>query len=177
MVSEVDLVTVGQIERPFGVRGEVKVRSLTDVPGRFEALTRVNLVARNGMTIETSVTHVRPARKGFIVALADVTTPEAAAHWRGGFIQAPRGIVPPLPAGAYYACDLVGLAVRTDRGQSLGVLEQVWELPGHHVFVVRHGVEEVLIPAAKEWVPAVDLERRVMTVHMMDTAGEGHAAV
>jgi 16S rRNA processing protein RimM len=177
MVGEVGLVTVGQIERPFGVRGEVKVRSLTDVPGRFEALARVNLVARSGMTIETNVIHVRRVGRGFIMGLADVTTPEAAEPWRGGFIQAPRGIVPPLPAGTYYACDLIGLAVQTDQEQPLGVLEQVWELPGHHVFVVRHGAEEVLIPAAKEWVPAVDLERRVMTVHVMDTSGEGHAAV
>ncbi len=172
MVSTLDLVTVGQIERPFGVKGEVKVRSLSDVPGRLEALRRVSLVARNGMTIETSVTHVRCTGTGFIVGLADVTTPEAAVAWRGGFIQVPRGVVPALPDGNYYACDLIGLAVRTDEGRPIGVLEQVWELPGNQVFVVRQGANELLIPAAKEWVSAVDLERGVMTVHLLDGGGE-----
>ena len=51
MVSQLDVVTVGQIERPFGVKGEVKVRSLSDVPGRLEALTRVSLVAKGGRVL------------------------------------------------------------------------------------------------------------------------------
>ncbi len=168
MVSELDVVTVAQIERPFGVKGDVRVRSLSDVPGRLETLTRVSLVARNGTTIETSVTHVRRAGSGFILGLANVTTPEAAEPWRGGFIQVPRGTVPALPEENYYACDLVGLAVRTDEGQPIGVLEQIWELPGHHVFVVCQGEKETLIPAAKQWVSAVDLEHRVMTVHTIE---------
>jgi 16S rRNA processing protein RimM len=172
MVGEFDVVTVGQIERPFGVKGEVKVRSLSDVPGRLEALTRVSLVAKSGMTIETNVTHIRRAGSGFIVGLTDVTTPEAAEPWRGGFIQVPRGPVPALPDGNYYACDLIGLAVRTEEGQLIGVLEQIWDLPGHHVFVVRQGGKEVLIPAAKQWVSAVDLEQRVMTVRVIDGGGE-----
>lgn len=172
MVSQLETVTVGQIERPFGVKGEVKVRSLSDVPGRFEALTHVCLVAKGGKTMETRVTHVRRTGTGFIVGLAGLTTPEDAGLWRGGLIQVPRGTVPALPDGHYYECDLVGLAVQTEQGQPIGVLEQIWELPGNHIFVVRQGVKETLIPAAKELVAAVDLERRVMTVRMIEGLGE-----
>jgi 16S rRNA processing protein RimM len=168
MVSDLDTVTVGQIERPFGVRGEVKVRSLSDVPGRFEALACVTLVAKNGRTMETSVTHVRRAGTGFIVGLAGITTPEDAGLWRGGLIQVSRGTVPALPAGQYYECDLVGLGVQTEQGQPIGVLEEIWEVPGNHVFVVRQGAKETLIPAAKEWVTAVDCEHRLMTVRLID---------
>ncbi len=172
MVSAPDTVTVGLIERSFGVKGEVKVRSLSDVPGRFETLTRVSLVAKSGKTLETSVTHVRRTGTGFIVGLAGLTSPEDAGLWRGALIQVPRGTVPALPDGQYYECDLVGLAVQTERGQPIGVLEQIWELPGNPVFVIRQGAKEILIPAAKELVAAVDLERRVMTVRMIDGLGE-----
>lgn len=172
MVGQLDTVTVGQIERPFGVKGEVKVRSLSDVPGRFETLTHVCLVGKSGKTMETSVTHVRRAGTGFIVGLAGLTTPEDAGQWRGGLIQVPRGTVPALPEGQYYECDLVGLLVQTESGQSIGVLEQIWELPGNHVFVVRQDSRETLIPAAKDLVAAVDLERRVMTVRMIEGLGE-----
>jgi 16S rRNA processing protein RimM len=168
MAGDLDTVTVGLIERPFGVKGEVKVRSLSDVPGRFESLTSVSLVAKDGRTLDTSVTHVRHAGARFIVGLAGITTPEAAGPWRGSLIQAPRGIVPALPAGQYYECDLVGLEVQTEQGQLIGVLEEILELPGSHLFVVRQGDKETLIPAAKEWVTAVNLERRLMTVHMID---------
>lgn len=168
MVGELDTVTVGRIERPFGVKGEVKVRPLSDVPGRLESLTDVSLVAKNGKTMDTSVTGVRRAGKAFIVRFAGLTTPEEAGLWRGGLIQIPRGTAPALPAGQYYECDLVGLAVETEQGRSIGVLEEIWELPGNHVFVVRQGDKETLIPAAKEWVTRVDLERGRMTVHMIE---------
>jgi 16S rRNA processing protein RimM len=172
MVGELDTVTVGRIERTFGVKGEVKVRPLSDVPGRFESLTDVSLVAMNGKTMETRVTGVRRAGTGFIVRFAGLTTPEDAGLWRGGLIQVTRGTVPALPAGQYYECDLVGLGVQTEQGRSLGVLEEILELPGNHVFVVRHGDKETLIPAAKEWVTNVDLDRRLMTVRMIDGMDE-----
>jgi 16S rRNA processing protein RimM len=171
MVGQLDRVTVGRIERPFGVKGEVKVRSLSDVPGRFDSLTHVSLVAKNGKTMDTSVTHVRRTGTGFIVGLAGLTTPEDAGIWRDGLIQVLRGTVPALPDGQFYECDLVGLAVQTEEGKPIGVLEEIWELPGNHVFVVRHGAKEILVPAVKELVVAVDLERRVMTVHIIEGLG------
>jgi 16S rRNA processing protein RimM len=167
MVGSLETVTVGQIGRPFGVKGQVKVRPLSDVPGRFEALTDVRLVTKDGRTLETSVTAVRRAGTELIVGFAGLTTPEEAKLWSGGLVQTARGLAPALPAGQYYECDLLGLDVSTDQGQRLGVLEEVWDLPGNHVFVVRQGSKETLIPAAKEWVTAVDLDRRMMTVRLL----------
>jgi 16S rRNA processing protein RimM len=171
-VDASELVTVGQIERPFGVRGEVKVRSLTDVPGRWEALTDVNLIAPSGKRFATRVTNVRRAGNRLLVGLAGITTPEEAGQWRGGFIEVPRGTPPALPADQYYECDLIGLDVRDEQGHSLGTLERVWELPGSHVFVVRGAGGEVLVPAAKDLIAAVDLDRRVMTVRMVEGLGQ-----
>lgn len=172
MVSPLETVTVGRIERPFGVKGEVKVLPLSDVPGRFEGLRTVRLVARNGRTLETSVTHVRRVGARFVLGLTDLSTPEDASLWRGGFIQTIRGSVPKLPDGLYYECDLVGLAVSTEAGQLLGVLEEIWDLPGNPLFVVRQGDKEILIPAAKELVGTVDLTARKMTVRLVDGLGE-----
>ena len=172
MVGPLETVTVGQIGRPFGVKGQVKVRPLSDVPGRFDALTDVRLVAKDGRTLETHVTTVRHAGTELIVGFAGLTTPEEAKCWSGGLVQASRGTAPALPAGQYYECDLVGLAVQTDQGQPLGVLEEIWELPGNHVFVVRQGAKETLIPAAKQWVTGIDLDRRMMTVRMLSGMDE-----
>ncbi|MBX3331633.1 MAG: 16S rRNA processing protein RimM [Nitrospira sp.] len=172
MMNHLETVTVGRIERPFGVKGEVKVRPLSDVPGRFEGLRTVNLLARNGQTLETSVTHVRRAGAEFILGLTGLTTPEDASLWRGGFIQTIRGSVPELPNGQYYECDLIGLAVFTEKSQSIGVLEEIWDLPGNPVFVVRQGAKEILIPAAKELISNVDLEARKMTVRLIDGLGD-----
>ena len=61
-------MTIGKIERPFGVRGEVKVRSLSDVPGRFEHLNQVQVVGADGASCrDRTVTHVRRAGDTYIV--------------------------------------------------------------------------------------------------------------
>lgn len=168
MVNQLETVTVGRIERPFGVKGEIKVRPLSDVPGRFEGLRSVSLLARNGQILETSVTHVRRAGDEFILGLTGLTTPEDASFWRGGFIRTIRGTVPELPDGQYYECDLIGLTVSTEESQPIGVLEEIWNLPGNPLFVVRQGAKEILIPAAKEIVSDVDLTARTMTVRLID---------
>ena len=46
--AQADLVTIGKIERPFGVRGEFKVRSLSDVPGRLDQLKQVQILEPTG---------------------------------------------------------------------------------------------------------------------------------
>lgn len=80
--------------------------------------------------------------------------------------------MPELPEGQYYECDLIGLAVSTQEGRPIGVLEEILDVPGNPVFVVRQGAKEILIPAAKELVSAVDMAARTMTVRLIDGLGE-----
>ena len=71
-------MTIGKIERPFGVRGEFKVRSLSDVPGRLDQLKQVQVLEPTGQIVDRTVTHVRRAGSTYIMGLAGVTTPEEA---------------------------------------------------------------------------------------------------
>jgi 16S rRNA processing protein RimM len=175
--TQADLVTIGKIERHFGVRGEFKVRSLSDVPGRLDHLKQVQILEPTGQTVERTVTHVRRAGSTYIMGLAGVTTPEEAGLLRGGFIQVPRSPASALSADVYFECDLIGMTVENERGGEVGVLETILEIPNNQVFVVRRGTEEVLIPAAKSFVTAVDLVRRRMTVCGIDDLVEDRYAV
>ena len=172
-----DLVTIGKIERHFGVRGEFKVRSLSDVPGRLDRLKQVQVLEPTGRTVERTVTHVRRAGSSYIMAIAGVTTPEEAVMLRGGLIQVPRTAASALAADVYFECDLIGMTVEDERGVEVGVLETILEIPGNRLFVVRKGTEEILIPAAKSFVTSVDLTRRRMTVRGIDDLVEGRHEV
>ena len=76
--AHADLVTIGKIERHFGVRGEFKVRSLSDVPGRLDHLKQVHILEPTGQMVDRTVTHVRRSGSTYIMGLAGVTTPEEA---------------------------------------------------------------------------------------------------
>jgi 16S rRNA processing protein RimM len=168
MQAQEDLVTIGRIERPFGVRGEFKVRSLTDVPGRLDHLTEVHILEQTGQMVDRTVTRVRRAGSAYIMGFAGVSTPEEAGTLRGGLIQVPRASAAALPADVYLECDLIGMTAENERGEVVGVIEAILEIPDNRVFVVRKGTEEVLIPAAKSFVTSVDLQRRRMMVRGID---------
>jgi len=176
ITAHTDLVTIGKIERPFGVRGEFKVRSLSDVPGRLDQLKQVQVLRPTGQMVDTTVTRVRRAGSTYIMGLEGVTTPEEAGMLRGGLIQVPRTPAAMLSADVYFECDLIGMTVENERGEEVGMLETILEIPDNHLFVVRKGTEEILIPAAKSFVTSVDLTRRRMIVRgIEDLVEDRHA--
>jgi 16S rRNA processing protein RimM len=160
----VELVAIGVIEKPFGVRGEMRVRSLSDVPGRFEGLTRVTLEAPSGAVKDVTIRSVRAMNGSYVLGMDACSTPEDAAMFRGWTLKIPQGSAPPLPQGQYYEYELIGLLVRDETGRAVGTLEEILKTPGHAVFVVRGDGGEVLIPAAKDAVVAVDVPGKTMTV-------------
>ncbi|BCA54291.1 Ribosome maturation factor RimM [Nitrospira sp. KM1] len=173
-VGQDDRVTIGRIEKPFGVRGQVKVRSLSDVPGRFDNLHAVTVLGETGQTTDRTVSHVRRAGAAYIVGFQDVTTPEEAGTLRGGLIQVPREPLSRTQEDTYYECDLIGMTVVNQDGRELGRVETVWALPGHHVLVVKDGSRETLIPAAKHFVLNVDVPARRMVVQGVEGLIEDH---
>lgn len=168
MADTTELIAIGQIVKPFGLKGEVRVRSLSDVPGRFESLKQVTLVTSTGRTVETVVNRMREEQGGYIVGFEAFSTPEEAAAFRGSLIKIPRDLTPPLPPGQYYEFDLLGMTVTDEAGLVLGTLEDILDTGGNHVFVVRQDGRERLIPATRDVVASVDVERRTMTVRRLE---------
>ncbi len=154
-----DLVTIGRILKPFGVRGEVKVESLSDVPGRFEGLETVYLAPSQGNSIpqETAVTQVRAVNTGYLVRFSAFSTPEEAAPFRGAWIQIPRNPDLPRTPDTFYQFELIGLRVEDPNGAHMGWVEEVLEYPQLHVLVVRNGTQEFLIPAHRRAITNVDV--------------------
>jgi 16S rRNA processing protein RimM len=167
MAASAEMVTIGKIERPFGVHGAVKVRSLSDRPGRFERLRAVRVAAQGGQMVDRIVRHARRAGASYIVEFEDVTSPEEARMMRGALLQVPHEL-PAQEGDAWYECDLIGMTVADDAGQELGCLEAIWETPAHPVFVVRKAGREALIPAVKEFVRSVDVAHGRMTVRTIE---------
>jgi 16S rRNA processing protein RimM len=172
-----DLVTIGKIERPFGVKGAVKVRSLSDVPGRFDRLRTVSVAGTAGKMVEQTVTHVRRAGPIYIMQFAGIATPEEAGTLRGGLIQVPPREPSARSTDTLYECDVVGMVVMDETGHDLGVVETILDLPGHQLFVVRKDGQELLIPAAKNFVAAMNVAERRMIVRRIEGLVEDRDAL
>ena len=73
-----------------------------------------------------------------------------------------------LEEDEYYIADLIGMKVVLEDGSSFGTLTDVMETGANDVYVVENGEgQEILLPAIRECILDVDLERQQVTAHIM----------
>ena len=146
------MIKVGQVMGAYGVAGAVKVLPLTDFDDRFETGARVILEGER-REVEWS----RPAMPGLVIKLRGIDNRTLADLFRGRYLEIPEEAVRPLAEGRFYHHQVVGLAVRTSSGHSLGTVAEILERPANDVWVSRDGTVEHLIPATKDAVVKVDV--------------------
>ncbi|HEY8471339.1 MAG TPA: ribosome maturation factor RimM [Natronosporangium sp.] len=152
------LLTVGQIVRPHGVRGEVLVEISTDEPAERYAVGSTLVTDRPAPKVLT-VEAKRPHQGRLIVAFKEVADRNAAEALRGVLLQVDSEAVPP-PADPDEFLDhqLIGLSVVDRAGQPVGELVRIDHAPASDLLVVaRPGARTALVPFRKEFVPEVDL--------------------
>lgn len=156
-----ETVLVGEILKPHGVQGEVKVYPLTSDVRRFAKLKNVII---SGGPDQRSM-EIRGVRlgDGFVyLHLQGIDSIEAAEKLRGFKIYIDRAEVPPLKEGWYYF-ELEGMQV-FEAGICLGTLVQILETGANDVYVVRGDKGEICVPALKSVVKNVDVSGRRMDV-------------
>jgi len=162
-----DLVVIGKITKPHGVRGGLKLVSFFELEDLLAHLDQVWLVKAD-QEESYSVEWVRGGDRFHILKLQDVDDLTAAGHLRDWEVAVSKDKLPPLSAGKYYSFQLVGLTVVTESGDVVGEIRGVWSTPAHDVYRVWSKKGEVLIPAVKEIVRDIDLEQGRVLIRALD---------
>ena len=159
-----DRIIIGKIGAPFGVRGEMRIVSLTDFPERFFDM--------NELTIEDKVFQIEKARedhKSILMKFSGVNSPEDAALLRGKVITVSREELSPLAEGEYYTFDIIGLRVHSTSGESLGEVKNVLQTGSNDVYEVKDEAgKEILVPALKKVVKLIDIENKKMVIDLSE---------
>ena len=162
-LQQTEWATIGQIVALFGVRGELKVRSLTDIPNRFAQLEAVYL-GPDYRRFE--IERVRPYKGDMmILKLAGIDDANAAEALRHQNLSIPLSQLAQLPPDSYYQHDILGLTALLPNGRELGHVVEILETGSNDVYVLQDpSGKQVLIPAIKEVVKGIDLIRHTMSV-------------
>jgi 16S rRNA processing protein RimM len=159
------LVAIGEIGRPHGVRGKVRVTPLTDRPDRFEALRECILWdERHGQQRPCQITEARGHGDVAILKLAGYDSPEAVGTLTGWLLAIPEGEALPPPDGHFYPWQLVGCRVWTEEGRDVGRVLRIEGSPAQDLWVVGDETREHLVPAVAEIVREVDLRQRRVVI-------------
>ncbi len=161
-----DLLVVGRIGKPQGIRGEVTVQVRTDDPDARFAVGAVLLTdpaERGPLTVESS----RLQNGRLMVGFAGVADRNDAERLRETLLQVDAATLPPPEdADEFHDHVLRGMTVHLLEGRHLGEVADVLHLPHGDVLVVRRADNgaEVLVPFVRAMVPEVDVPGRSLVV-------------
>ena len=163
-----DLLQVGIITTTHGVNGEVKVFPTTDDPARFKKLKQV-ILDTGREKISLTVAQVRFFKNLVILKFKDYDNINDVEKWKSKGLYVTRENAVKCEEGEYFIADLMGLSVFSDEGEALGELSEVLSTGANDVYVVtKAGERDLLLPAIRECILSIDMDERVMKVHVMD---------
>lgn len=162
-----NLLRVGVITSTHGVRGEVKVFPTTDDMNRFKKLKTVILdTGKEHKTL--NIEQVKFFKNMVILKFKGLDNINDVEMWRQKDLLITRDQAVKLSPDENFIVDLIGLAVVTDEGENLGELKDVLQTGANDVYIVKTAAgKEVLLPAIKDCILNVDLEKGEMLVHVL----------
>jgi 16S rRNA processing protein RimM len=163
-----EMVLVGRIARPHGMRGQVIVNPETDfVDDRF--VSGATMWVRSAAGEETlTITSARVQNGRPVIGFEGFSSIEEAERLAGLELRVPEDALRPLGEGVYYQHQLVGCAVETVGGSSIGEVSRVDGGTGGSLLVVRGTQGEVLIPFAQPICVEIDIAGRRIRIDPPD---------
>lgn len=162
-----DLLQVGVITSPHGVRGEVKVFPTTDDPARFKKLKQVILDDGKNQR-EMEIMSVKFFKNLVILKFKGLEDRNEVERLRQAKLMVTREHAVKLKKDEYFIADLMDMAVVTDEGEALGHISDVLQTGANDVYVIsREGTPDLLVPAIRDCIKQVDTEQGLMTVHLL----------
>ena len=163
-----DFFQVGIISSTHGVKGEVKVYPTTDDPRRFRKLREVMVdTGRERLVME--VEGVKFFKQFVILKFKGIDSLNEVEKYRKASLFVTRENAVRLSKNEYFIADLMGLRVRNEDEEEIGVLREVLETGANDVYILdmKDG-RELLLPAIKQCVLDVNIEEGFIKIHILD---------
>ena len=156
---------VGKITNVHGLMGEVRVQPWADSP---EFLCRFKTLYVDKTHWPIQVERARVHKNMVILKFDGVDTMNEVEGWRQKDLLITRDQAIPLEEDEFFITDLIGLNVVTDEGETLGTLTDVMETGANDVYCVKTPEgKELLLPAIRDCILDVDLDKEEMLVHVL----------
>lgn len=160
-----DLVMIGEIVKPHGIHGKIKVYPYSERPENFKLYKEVFLQEpAGGRQRLYKVLNSREQGKLAILQLEGVASREAAENLQGSMVWLRKDDFPRLDADEYYWHQLKGLTVISDSGRMLGKVSRLFSTPAHDIMVVTGTGHEYMIPVKGDIIRKIDEQEGIITI-------------
>jgi 16S rRNA processing protein RimM len=155
---EKQLFLVGAIQKPRGLKGEVRVALSTDFPEQFKKRKRFFIGRTEKDVREILVKHITiESKQTAFVQFIGVTTIDDAEKLKLNYLFIPESELTALSGDTAYIHDLIGLEARDENGK-VGTLSDVLQLPSTDVYeLTLTDGKKVHLPAILEFIDEVNV--------------------
>lgn len=167
MNRKMDLFVVGEIVKTRGLRGCLKVLTQMETQNIIAGLEFVYLEDVLGQRKSHDLRTFTPSGKFLFLELKDINDVDSAKALVGCKVLIPGDMLKDLPQGEYYWRDIIGLDVYDEKGNHLGRIESIFPTGSNDVYVCQ-GEREILLPAIADVIRHVDIDKRIMTVRLLE---------
>ena len=162
-----EYISIGIIQKPHGIRGEVKVFPKTDfIEERFKTGKHI-LLDFNGKKTPQIIETVRMHKGSVLVKFKGLDSLNDVEFFHRGELFVEREALHELSDDEFYFVDLVGCHVVVD-GNDLGEVVEVMETPAHPILRVKGHERDILIPFVERFILDVDLASKTICVDWME---------
>lgn len=160
-----DEIILGEIVKPHGLNGAVKVRSFADSPESFTRPARLIIISPDGNRHDVSVRDASLMGKLVTLKIEGINTRQQAEDLVGSRITVNREDLPDTEEDEFYWHDLIGMDVYDSAGTYYGIITSILPTGANDVFVVKGSTgEEVLIPGTFDAVLEVNVPEHKMVI-------------
>lgn len=164
-----EFLTVGQIVRTIGLKGEVKIYPSTHFrDSRFSKGSHVFLLNENN-EIERELIIKIHRKNGECdnLVFEEISSIEEAEKINKKFLYVEKK-QDDLKNGEYFYSDLVGMDVLFDNGKNIGKVSKIEEYNSYATLRVKTNEKDVLVPFVKSFIKSVSLEDKQIVVKYIE---------
>jgi 16S rRNA processing protein RimM len=149
---------VGQIVNTHGIKGEVKVISLTDDVNNFKTYGKV-LVGDQ----YKNILGVKFQKDRVILKLEGIDSIDEAETYKQKYLLVPREELPELEEGTFYLKDIIDCNVYDTNDKDLGKVDEVIQTKNNDVYWIKKP-KELLIPVLDDIVLDINIDEKKIII-------------
>ena len=172
--GRVTRVEIGRVVKPHGLKGELVVSGVALSAEEFAALGQLEAVAKDGARRALMIRSARPFMQSLLVMFEGVLDVDAARLLHGQVLEVDPAQLPDAGDGTVYLFQLMGLPVRTEAGEPLGRVTDVFQTGATPILVVKASAGEAggkgrerLLPMSPDVLVKVDTAGDGITVRLL----------
>ena len=171
MKEEREWLVVGIITSSHGIKGELKVKSLSDFSERFtKSGKRWLQIDQEEPILHNLISgYKKPGRDLFIIALDEIKDRDSAERLKNYKLLVKSNNIPKLKEEEFHLNQLLNLTVKIEQDNKIKAIGEVIDLLNEHNNLLEIKIYEnnkkILIPFVKEIIPIIDLKKNYILIN------------